>query len=72
MNKGQLETVAIFPDERPGNPTVMRDGRVLVSISAIIAPEFAVRAIASDGNHTPIPMSSGPASHGPMAEGWLA
>lgn len=55
MNKGQLETVAIFPDERPGNPTVMRDGRVLVSISAIIAPQFAVRAIASDGNHTPYP-----------------
>ncbi|WP_207796752.1 L-dopachrome tautomerase-related protein [Sphingomonas oleivorans] len=50
-----LETVAIFPKERPGNPTVMRDGRVLVSISAVIAPEYAVRAIGTDGDHRPYP-----------------
>lgn len=55
MNDIQLETVAVFPKERPGNPTVMRDGRVLVSISAIIAPEFAVRAIEADGRHRPYP-----------------
>ncbi|TSD89331.1 gluconolactonase [Mycobacterium sp. KBS0706] len=55
MSDLQLETVATFPQERPGNPTVTRDGRVLVSISAIIAPEFAVRAIGKDGHHPPYP-----------------
>jgi sugar lactone lactonase YvrE len=55
MNALQLETIATFPKERPGNPTVTRDGRVIVSISAVIAPEFAVRAIGEHGEHRPYP-----------------
>jgi sugar lactone lactonase YvrE len=55
MKPNKLEVVATFPEERPGNPTVMCDGRVLVSISAIVAPGFAVRAISKDGNHPPYP-----------------
>jgi hypothetical protein len=54
-----LETLALFPEERPGNPTVMRDGRVIVSISAIIQPDYAVRAIGTDGVHVPYPNAVG-------------
>ena len=55
MNTHQLEIFATFPVERPGNPTVMPDGRVLVSISAIIAPQFSVREVAQDGQHPAYP-----------------
>ena len=33
MSPPTLEVVATFAVERPGNPTVMPDGRVLVSVS---------------------------------------
>ncbi|WP_342249144.1 L-dopachrome tautomerase-related protein [Sphingomonas sp. OTU376] len=52
---GELETLALFGTERPGNPTVLRDGRVLVSMSAIIQPDYAVRAIGPDGVHVTYP-----------------
>lgn len=55
LPRDALETLAVFHDERPGNPTVMRDGRVLVSMSAIGQPEYAVRAIRPDGSHRPFP-----------------
>ncbi|WP_397453105.1 L-dopachrome tautomerase-related protein [Pseudomonas sp. NA-150] len=55
MNTHQLEIFATFPVERPGNPTVMPDGRVLVSVSAIIAPDISVRAVAKDGEHPAYP-----------------
>jgi sugar lactone lactonase YvrE len=55
MNSGPLEIFATFPVERPGNPTVMPDGRVLVSVSAIIAPDISVRAVAEDGEHPAYP-----------------
>lgn len=55
MSTQALEIVATFPVERPGNPTVMPDGRVLVSVSAIIAPPFSVRAVTVDGEHPPYP-----------------
>ncbi|SDU89090.1 L-dopachrome tautomerase-related protein [Pseudomonas mucidolens] len=55
MNTHQLEIFATFPVERPGNPTVMPDGRVLVSVSAIIAPDISVRAVAENGEHPAYP-----------------
>ncbi len=55
MNTHQLEIFATFPVERPGNPTVMPDGRVLVSVSAIIAPDISVRAVALEGQHPAYP-----------------
>lgn len=55
MSTHQLEIFATFPVERPGNPTVMPDGRVLVSVSAIIAPDISVRAVAQDGQHPAYP-----------------
>jgi sugar lactone lactonase YvrE len=55
MNTHQLEIFATFPVERPGNPTVMPDGRVLVSVSAIISPDISVRAVAQDGQHPAYP-----------------
>lgn len=55
MNTHQLEIFATFPVERPGNPTVMPDGRVLVSVSAVIAPDISVRAVAEDGAHPAYP-----------------
>ncbi|MCF5025027.1 major royal jelly family protein [Pseudomonas lurida] len=55
MSPPTLEVVATFAVERPGNPTVMPDGRVLVSVSAIIAPPFSVRAVTEDGLHPPYP-----------------
>lgn len=55
MTPAELEIVAAFPQERPGNPTVMRDGRTLISVSAVASPEFAVRIISADGNHRPYP-----------------
>ncbi|SDN05005.1 L-dopachrome tautomerase-related protein [Ensifer sp. YR511] len=55
MRTAELEIIATFAEERPGNPTVMRDGRTLISVSAVGAPKFAVRAIGSDGKHRPYP-----------------
>ncbi|NMN71551.1 L-dopachrome tautomerase-related protein [Rhizobium sp. 57MFTsu3.2] len=55
MSAAELEIVATFDVERPGNPTVMRDGRTLISVSAVATPDFAVRVIGSDGNHRPYP-----------------
>ncbi|EJN21998.1 gluconolactonase [Pseudomonas sp. GM78] len=55
MNSQPLEIFATFPVERPGNPTVMPDGRVLVSVSAIIAPDISVRTVAQDGEHPAYP-----------------
>jgi hypothetical protein len=69
MTKNKLEVIATFPEERPGNPAVMRDGRVLVSISAIIAPEFAVREIGNDGNHHPYPNAAWAGKPGPNGRG---
>jgi len=69
MSGAILETVALFDDERPGNPTVMRDGRVIVSMSAIEAPEFAVRAIGPDGNHRPYPNEAWASGPGPDGRG---
>ncbi|MHC8308171.1 L-dopachrome tautomerase-related protein [Pseudomonas sp. GT1P32] len=55
MNSSALEVFATFPVERPGNPTVMPDGRVLVSVSAIIAPSISVRAVSENGEHAAYP-----------------
>jgi sugar lactone lactonase YvrE len=55
MNSQPLEIFATFPVERPGNPTVMPDGRVLVSVSAIIDPDICVRAVAQNGEHSAYP-----------------
>lgn len=55
MNRPTLEIVARFPDERPGNPTVMPDGRVIVSISAIGAPDISVRTVDGSGDHPAYP-----------------
>lgn len=55
MNNSALEVFATFPVERPGNPTVMPDGRVLVSVSAIIAPSISVRAVSENGEHVAYP-----------------
>ncbi|MGE8188698.1 L-dopachrome tautomerase-related protein [Pseudomonas sp. NPDC086278] len=55
MNSAPLEIFATFPGERPGNPTVMPDGRVLVSISAIITPDISVREVSADGEHSAYP-----------------
>jgi len=55
VNHQTLEVVAKFPAERPGNPTVMPDGRVIVSISAIGGPEISVRTLAGSGDHPAYP-----------------
>ncbi|MCP1496527.1 sugar lactone lactonase YvrE [Pseudomonas migulae] len=55
MSSNALEIFATFPVERPGNPTVMPDGRVLVSVSAIIAPAISVRAVSENGEHSAYP-----------------
>lgn len=54
----ELQILATFLHERPGNPTVTRNGKQLVSISGVASPEFAVRAIAEDGSQRPYPDES--------------
>lgn len=48
-----LETIAIFPDSRPGNITVSNDGRVFVTMSALSASKYMVKEILPTGEAVP-------------------
>lgn len=50
-----LETIATFPDARPGNPAVSPDGRLFVTMSALSGPEVNVVEILSNGETKAFP-----------------
>lgn len=50
-----LELVANFDQARPGNPTVTTDGRLIVSMSALVNPDIHVREVLTDGSTVPYP-----------------
>lgn len=52
---GDLELVAKFEEARPGNPTVTVDGRLVVSMSALVNPDIHVREVLADGSTIPYP-----------------
>ncbi|BED87936.1 periplasmic protein [Pseudoalteromonas sp. MM1] len=50
-----LELVAKFEDARPGNPTLTVDGKLIVTMSALVNPDIHVREVLADGSTRPYP-----------------
>jgi hypothetical protein len=50
-----LETVATFPVERAGNPTVTPDVKLIVAMFALTNPNMNVNAIAPNNQVRPFP-----------------
>jgi sugar lactone lactonase YvrE len=53
LAQAQLETIATFPESRPGNITVSNDGRIFVTMSALSASKYMVKEILPNGEAIP-------------------
>ncbi|MDP5200301.1 L-dopachrome tautomerase-related protein [Flavobacterium sp. DG2-3] len=53
--QSKLEVVAEFPSERPGNIAVSPEGRIFITMSALVSSKHMVREILSDGSTVPFP-----------------
>lgn len=51
----KLETLAIFADTRPGNPAVLPNKRIFVTLSALVKPEINVNEVLPNGSLRPFP-----------------
>jgi len=67
----QPEIVAEF-QERPGNPAITPDGRMIVSMQPIDAPEYKVVEILSEGTTKPFPNEDWATAAGPDGIGMQA
>ncbi|MDG3088567.1 L-dopachrome tautomerase-related protein [Vibrio hannami] len=52
---GNLEVVAKLDGTRPGNPTVTPEGRIILSMQPLDAPEFRVVELMANGDLKPFP-----------------
>jgi sugar lactone lactonase YvrE len=68
-NQLQLETISVFDRERPGNPAVTPDGRVIVTMSALSSPKVNVREILKDGTTRAFPNKKWSEKPGPDGVG---
>lgn len=53
--QNKLEVVAEFPSERPGNIAVSPEGRIFITMSALVSNEYMVREILPDGTTIAFP-----------------
>lgn len=53
--QNKLEVVAEFPSERPGNIAVSPEGRIFITMSALVSSKYMVREILPDGKTIAFP-----------------